>query len=85
MPELRSRATPESTFPIGRKSDEASVADHLLSSLERLVKRHRTLSLGGGETAELHSGLHTELISAEVTHELELARSAVQRRLHPAR
>jgi hypothetical protein len=75
----------QTTPPMDRESDEASVADHLLSSLERLVKRHRTLSMGGGETAELHSGLHAELISAEVTHELELTRRALHRRLHPAR
>lgn len=68
-----------------RESDEGSVADHLLSSLERLVKRHRTLSLGGGESAELHGGLHTELISAEVSHELELARRALHHRIHPTR
>ena len=76
---------PQSTPPMDRESDEASVADHLLSSLERLVKRHRTLSLGNGETAELHGGLHAELISAEVSHELELTRRALRRRLHPAR
>jgi hypothetical protein len=76
---------PQTTPPINRESDEASVADHLLSSLERLVKRHRTLALGSGETAELHGGLHAELISAEVTHELELTSRALHRRLHPAR
>ena len=77
---------PQSTPPTDRESDGASLADHLLSSLERLVKRHRTLSLNGGETAdELHSGLHAELISAEVSHELELTRRALHRRLHPAR
>ena len=76
---------PQSTPPMDRESDGASVADHLLSSLERLVKRHRTLSLGGGETADPHSGLHAELISAEVSHELELTRRELHRRLHPAR
>jgi hypothetical protein len=50
---------------------QPSVADLLLGSLERLVQRHRSLALYDGQ----HSGLHAELIAADVAHELAMARS----------
>jgi hypothetical protein len=60
------RSLPTETF-------QRSVADHLLGSLERLIQRHRSLTLYDAQ----HSGLHAELIAAEVMHELAMARSAL--------
>lgn len=58
---------------------EQTVADRLLDSLDRLVRRHRSLALHSGEDTGSHSALHVELIAAEVTQELAMARSAWHR------
>lgn len=52
------------------------VATRLLDSLDDLVRRHRTLA-----PPEPHGALHAELITAEVAHELAVARNALRR--HP--
>lgn len=54
-------------------------ATRLLDSLDDLVRRHRALT----PTLESapHSSLHAELITAEVAHELAVARNALRR--HP--
>ena len=54
---------------------QQSLACRLLESLDRLVQRHRTLAMYGGEHAELHA----ELIVTELAHELAMARSALHR------
>ncbi|MCW0212399.1 MAG: hypothetical protein OJJ54_03495 [Pseudonocardia sp.] len=46
----------------------------MLTALEDLVRRHRALALDEDEL-----GLHAELISAEVAHELAITRSALSR------
>ena len=56
-----------------RDHDHQSIADFLLSSLDRLIERHRSLAHYEGP----HSGLHAELIVSEVAHELALAQSAL--------
>jgi hypothetical protein len=60
-----------------RDSIRRSIADHLLNSLEDLVRRHRALGLHAAD----ESALHAELIAAEVARELAEARSALHR--HP--
>lgn len=50
------------------------IADRLLTSLDDLVRRHRALALHTE-----HSDLHVELITAEVAHQLAMARNAVHR------
>ena len=50
------------------------VADRLLTSLDDLVRKHRALALHTE-----HSDLHVELITAEVAHQLAMARNAVHR------
>ncbi|MHA6795784.1 hypothetical protein ACVGVM_20050 [Pseudonocardia bannensis] len=62
--------------PADRDRIRQSIADRLLSSLDDLVQRHRALALHGE-----HIGLHAELITAEVAHELAMTRSALHR--HP--
>lgn len=57
-----------------REAARARVAARLLDSLDDLVRRHRSIT-----PAEPHSLLHAELITAEVAHELALARSALRR------
>ncbi|GAA5142141.1 hypothetical protein GCM10023320_82100 [Pseudonocardia adelaidensis] len=52
-----------------------TVTDRLLDSLDRLVRRHRSLALHSGADPESHSALHLELIAAEVAQELAMARS----------
>jgi hypothetical protein len=54
---------------------QQTIADRLLDSLDRLVRRHRSLALRGGEDTESHSALHVELIAAEVVQELAVARA----------
>jgi hypothetical protein len=60
---------------------QQTVADRLLDSLDRLVRRHRSLALHSGEHTESHDALHVELITAEVAQELAMARSAWHRQL----
>ena len=56
-----------------RDQRRADIGDHLLDALEALVRRHRALR--SADTA----GLQSELITAEVAHELAIARSALDR------
>ncbi|MGE3284567.1 MAG: hypothetical protein AB7J32_00530 [Pseudonocardia sp.] len=51
-------------------------AARLLDSLDDLVRRHRSLT-----PPEPYGALHAELITAEVAHELAVARDALRR--HP--
>ena len=50
------------------------IADRLLTALDDLVRKHRALALHTE-----HSDLHVELITAEVAHQLAMARNAVHR------
>ena len=59
-----------------RDESRRRIADRLLTSLDDLVRRHRALALTGE-----HVDLHTELIAAEVAHQLAMTRSALHR--HP--
>lgn len=61
-----------------RSQRRSAVADRLLDSLETLVARNRALASRSPED----SGLHAELITAEVAHELAMARSALARTPH---
>jgi len=60
-----------------REDTRRRIADRLLASLDELVRRHRALALHGE-----HVDLHAELITAEVAHQLAMARSALHR--HPS-
>ncbi|MCE0763255.1 hypothetical protein LWC35_10095 [Pseudonocardia kujensis] len=69
-------STAARTAPEQRRVD---VGARLLEGLEALVQRHRALlNTGSG-------GLHAELITAEVAHELAVARSALRRTPQPPR
>lgn len=57
-----------------------TVADRLLDSLDRLVRRHRSLAPHSCEDSESHGALHVELIAAEVAHELAMAQRSVWHR-----
>ena len=61
-----------------RDDTRRRIAEDLLTSLDELVRRHRTLAQheSGG-----HVELHAELIAAEVAHQLAMTRSALHR--HP--
>jgi hypothetical protein len=69
----RSRGPGKPRRNLPTETSRRGVADHLLGSLERLIQRHRALTLYDAQ----HSGLHAELIAAEVAHELAMARSAL--------
>jgi hypothetical protein len=51
-----------------------TVADLLLDSLERLVRRHRSLAPNSGDDTGSHGAPHIELIAAEVAQVLATAR-----------
>ena len=57
-----------------REAARERVAARLLDALDDLVRRHRSLT-----PSEPHGLLHAELITAEVAHELAMARSALRR------
>lgn len=57
-----------------REQRRCAAADHLLTALESLVRRHRALQLDDDDL-----GPHAELITAEVAHQLALTRSVLQR------
>ena len=70
-------------MPFSTRDDtRRRIADRLLTSLDELVRRHRALA-PHGDAAELgeHVDLRAELITAEVAHQLAMARSALHR--HP--
>lgn len=67
-------AVPTQSVPSGRVRRRADIAARLLDGLEALLTRHRALLVEPDISA-----LHAELIAAEVAHELELARAALQR------
>jgi hypothetical protein len=56
-----------------RTDRRTAIGDRLLDALEEIVARHR--ALGPAATTDLH----TELIAAEVAHQLALTRSALRR------
>lgn len=60
--------------PVGRAHRDTAV-DRLLDGLEALVARHRALTSQAPE----EQGLQTELIGAEVAHELAIAQAALRR------
>lgn len=66
---------PATTRP-DRDQRRAAVADRFLDALEDIVRRHRALALDPD-----HVNLHAELITAEVAHQLNLARRELER--HP--
>lgn len=57
-----------------RRSQRHAVTEHLLSALEDVVHRYRTLALHVE-----HADLHAEVITAEVAHQLAVARSGLSR------
>jgi hypothetical protein len=57
-----------------RRSQRHAVTEHLLSALEDVVHRYRTLALHVE-----HADLHAEVITAEVAHQLAVARSGLDR------
>ena len=57
-----------------RRSQRHAITEHLLTALEDVVHRYRTLALH----AE-HADLHAEVITAEVAHQLAVARSGLKR------
>ncbi|MCE3551367.1 hypothetical protein LWC33_07870 [Pseudonocardia sp. RS11V-5] len=73
-------AGPDSSSTADRTALEqrrADIGTRLLEGLDALVRRHRALlSVGSGT-------LHAELITAEVAHELAVARSALRRTPQP--
>ncbi|MDN5916174.1 MAG: hypothetical protein L0I76_13910 [Pseudonocardia sp.] len=70
--------TPVRTSAASRSQRRSAVGDRLLDGLEALVARHRALAPQSPE----ERGLHAELITAEVAHELAMARSALARTPH---
>ncbi|MGD9987400.1 hypothetical protein [Pseudonocardia sp.] len=73
------RAVPSPSVPspagaAGRVGRRADIAARLLDGLEALLVRHRALLVEPDISA-----LHAELIAAEVAHELQRARAALQR------
>jgi hypothetical protein len=69
-----SSTSPTASPATTRSLRRSAISDRLLDALESLVERHRALALHPDET-----GLHAELIAAEVAHELAVARSALRR------
>jgi len=59
---------------LSRETGRAQVVTRLLDALDDLVLRHRSLS-----PPEPHGLLHAELVTAEVAHQLEIARGALRR------
>jgi hypothetical protein len=59
-------------IPTDFAAPRQNVAEHLLRSLDELVRRHRALL----SDREDYAALHTELIAAEVTHLLAVTRIA---------
>lgn len=57
-----------------RRTQRHAVTEHLLSALEDVVHRYRTLALHVE-----HADLHAEVITAEVAHQLAVARSGLSR------
>jgi len=57
-----------------RTGERHAITEHLLSALEDVVHRYRTLALHVE-----HSDLHAEVITAEVAHQLAVARSGLRR------
>ena len=54
--------------------DRRVITEHFLTALEDVVWRYRTLSRHSE-----HAELHAEVITAEVAHQLEVARRALDR------
>jgi hypothetical protein len=57
-----------------RRTQRHAITEHLLSALEDVVHRYRTLALHVE-----HADLHAEVITAEVAHQLALARNGLHR------
>lgn len=57
-----------------RAGERHAITEHLLSALEDVVHRYRTLALHVE-----HADLHAEVITAEVAHQLAVARDSLRR------
>ncbi|WP_028936861.1 hypothetical protein [Pseudonocardia spinosispora] len=60
-----------------RQFQRQAITEHFLTALEDVVWRYRALSRGGE-----HADITAEVITAEVAHQLSVARSSLRR--HPA-
>jgi hypothetical protein len=70
------RTTNEYSRLRDRDFQRQAIAEHFLTALEDVVWRYRAMATHG-EYAELYA----EVVTAEVAHQLEVARSALHR--HP--
>lgn len=57
-----------------RQFQRQAITEHFLTALEDVVWRYRALS-----THPEHSALHAEVITAEVAHQLAVARESLRR------
>lgn len=57
-----------------RAGERHAITEHLLSALEDVVHRYRALALHVE-----HADLHAEVITAEVAHQLAVARNSLRR------
>jgi hypothetical protein len=69
----RATATATATAT-GNRFQRHAITENLLSALEDLVHRYRTLALHTE-----HADLHAEVITAELAHQLAVARSGLKR------
>jgi hypothetical protein len=66
---------PEVSDSVGaRRFQRQAITEHFLTALEDVVWRYRALTAHGGD-----DGLHAEVVTAEVAHQLEVARGALHR------
>jgi hypothetical protein len=65
------------TVPGTRAFQRQAITEHFLTALEDVVWRYRALSRGGQ-----HDEITAEVVTAEVAHQLAVARSSLRR--HPA-
>ncbi len=62
------------TADADRRTYRHAITEHLLTALEDVVLRYRTLALHTE-----HADLHAEVITAEVAHQLAVARNGLHR------
>lgn len=60
-----------------RQFQRQAITEHFLTALEDVVWRYRALARGGE-----HADITAEVITAEIAHQLSVARSSLRR--HPA-
>ncbi|GAY07511.1 hypothetical protein [Pseudonocardia sp. N23] len=78
-PAQHDRPRRPSPHPDSRTARRLRIADDLLDRLEALVDRHRDPT---AHEPGLYTALYAELVTAEVAHELAMARSALRRTPH---